>query len=149
MAFMNIIDVIFHRFSFPITSSSPSGVETATQYKWLVRLLFHLVISSHSLSFEAASIFFFKPERNAWIMKKTPQKPAAMLQQKHGYVRYFRPIILIWQHAYLLLHATHHNSGLFVESFLLRLLDLKIAICNDDSNQDFGCKGIREENTSR
>lgn len=81
--------------------------------------------------------------------KTPPKKPAAMLQQKHGYVRYFRPIILIWQHAYLLLHATHHNSGLFVESFLLRLLDLKIAICNDDSNQDFGCKGIREENTSR
>lgn len=70
-----------------ITYPSPSGVEAAIQYKWLVRLLFHLVMSWHFLKF--------------WCFCYMPH------------------IIIV---------------GCLWKVLSYPLLDLKMAICNDDAN---------------
>lgn len=43
-----------------IISPSPSGVDTADQYRWLTRLFFHSPTNSQSFSLASASIFFPK-----------------------------------------------------------------------------------------
>lgn len=50
-----------------INSPFPSGVDTADQYKWLIKLFFHSPTSSQSFSFDKALIFFL----NAVVIEYT------------------------------------------------------------------------------